>query len=1126
MDKLLLTMEKEEVNREEFERHLIFWKSKLEGNLPELSLPYNFPKNNRSEFVSKTYTYIIPNTTIKQIKAFLKLENVTSHIFFMTIFKILMFRYSSEEDVLVGTIFSSETDQEKKIAKNTTVLRTLMQEDMTFLEALHEVKTVIQEALNYQSVPFNKIASEITQENSQNRNPFFQVMMNMGNKENENWKRTDFSLGKKDIRDQYFLPVELHLKVVEESDKYKCSITYNTSLFTQETIVRMEGHLNNLIEGSILAPETKISLLPLLTDSEKHQLFIEWNRPKVSYPRNSTIPQLFEEQVELNPYNVALIFEDKEITFKELNLRANKIANYLKELKIKQNQLVALYLDRTPDLVASFLGVLKAGGAYVPIDLSYPRERIEYMLDDSKVSFVITTGKNAKEISNKNVEIICLDLDEEVINKQLGACNYIGSPESLAYVMYTSGSTGKPKGVEVMQRGIIRLVKNNNSYASLGPKEIILNRASVAFDVSAFEIYGALLNGGKLVLMNSHKPSFEQIASTIQQNRVTLLRVGPDMLNVLLEDYCDHLGSLRQVFSGGEVLPVWLAQKFLAKLKRCKLTNAYGPTENTVNTTSYHVKEIKSNISSIPIGRPIANDRVYILDQHLQPVPIGVIGDLYISGDGMARGYLNRPDLTKERFVPNPFTEYIEDRMYKSGDLARFREDGNIEFIGRSDDQVKIRGVRIELGEIEAVIGQFPEIRQTVTTTFIAKDGLKELVAYVVMNNNKRFNQQELRAFVREKLPAYMVPTFFVELQEIPVTPVGKLDRKKLPSPTMSFKQTDHILPRNPVETKLVSIWQSLLDVKPIGVKDNFFDLGGNSLMAMRLFSEIENTFNKRLPVSIIFHEETIENLAKLISTNNQSDIESSSLVAIQSNGTKTPLFCVHGGGGEVLIYKELAVALGDNQPVYGLRYVKNEDLQKISVEAMAEKYIKQIKKIQPQGPYNLLGFCYGGAIAYEMAHRLLQDGKDVSLTVINFVNPGFVQTKTSLSNLVINKMRRLYNMPVKETVSLISRKINNVFNLSNRPVISRGENSEVFYNNSSTSNEIKKAINEYKPRPYPGKMVLIRGINYDRYEDKLGWEHTADGNINVSRIFAPHDLMLKKPNVERVVKQIKNHLA
>ena len=1101
MENMLLTRQKNNnsISEVHFTSDLEIWKSKLDGEIPVLNLPIDFPRSYTSVFNPGSYTFTIPTSIYQGIKMLSQNENVAPFEVIMTIFMILMYRYGNEEDIIVGANVKAE---------NTLVLRTQLNEEWSFLETLLLVKEVFQEAINHKNIPFDELVSKIPHHNNNNRSPFFQVMVNMKYME-------EITNGEKNGIESTNQIVDLNLNVTEVDDELKCSLVYDKDLFEDETIIRMSGHFHCLLKGAIDNPSTNISLLPILSSSERHKILYQWNSTQVEYPHDSTINELFEEQVRLNPDSVAIIFEDEKVTYRELNVKANKIANYLIELNIEAEQLVAICLDRSPNMIASFLGVLKTGGAYVPIDLSYPKERIAYMLEDSNASFVITTEAILTQLPTINSRKICLDKEIKAIEGQSDECTHRSNADSLAYVMYTSGSTGKPKGVEIIHRGIVRLVKNNSSYANLGPEEIILNRASVAFDVSVFEIYGSLLNGGKLVIMKSHKPSFEEFALTIHKNQVTILRVPPDLLNMFLEDYSDYLGSLRQVFCGGEVLPVWLARKFLSKLKNCKLINSYGPTENTVNTTCCSVKEIAPNATSIPIGRPISNDCVYILDKHFQPVPIGVVGELYISGEGIARGYLNKYELTNERFPYNPFSEKPGRKLYKSGDLVRYLSDGNIEFIGRTDDQVKIRGVRIELGEVEATIGMLPDVRQVVVNVIKGKSGSNELVAYVVPIKGVRFEPNKLRNQARTKLPDHMIPTFFVELQEIPVTPVGKIDRKRLPDPTLTTTKKEISSPRNEVEIKMVKLWESLLNTQPIGIRDNFFELGGNSLLAMRMFSDIEKTFNKRLPVSIIFQEETIENLARIITSKDQLADLSSSLVPIQPHGSQPPIFCIHGGGGgEVLMYGELAGAFGNEQPVFGLRYTDSGDPSQVTVSYMAEKYIKEIKSVQPVGPYSLLGFCYGGAIAYEMATKLLNGGEEVSLlTILNFSNPA-QQSVEIYKKRIFDNLKLLFKQPLKQQLSFFVQKSKNAFKLYK----SMSDTSEVRY-------IIWKAISEYKPNPYPGKIILIRANKSNDSENYLGWETTADGSITLYNVPAEHATLIKKPNSEIVVNYLKKHM-
>lgn len=1094
------------------ERALAYWRERLGGELAELILPYDYSKTPVSNYLSNTYDFTIPGNINEKIKTFSYQDNVAPSTLIMTVFKILLHRYGNEEGICICT----RLDKMQEIA----VMRTQLRGDMTFGDALGEVGKVVQEAYEHQ-IPFAKLISEFGDQNL-STNQFFRVMINIQDIDSSGQETTGHQVEKSNSS-YYASPIDLTLKVTKVNNELKCLLIYDKALFKNETIIRMAGHFNNLLEGVLTNPELPVSRIPMLTDQERHQLLVEWNKTTVDYPRNSSIDQIFEEQARLNPEKVALVYEDAEMTYRELDVRANQIANYLRHLNIEKEQLVAICLNRSPDMIASFLGVLKAGGAYVPFDLSYPKERIAYMLEDSGASFVITTESNANELPATRSKVISLDKEaDKIVAQPNNSIRYSGA-ESLVYVMYTSGSTGKPKGVEVTHRGIVRLVKNNK-YANFGDKETFLNRASVAFDVSTFEIYGSLLNGGKLVIMNSHKPTFEEIAKVIQQKQITTLRVGPDMLNLLLEDYSNYLGSLRQVFSGGEVLPVWLAQKFLSKLRGCQLINAYGPTENAVNTTTYNVKEILPNVSSIPIGRPISNDKVYILDEKLQPVPIGVPGELYMTGDGVARGYFNRVELTKERFISDPFSDNPEQKLYKSGDLARYRSNGNIEFIGRIDDQVKIRGNRIELGEVETIIVLFPGVRQSVAGAIRSNSGTNDLVAYVVMKKGVSFNQQKLRSYVKEKLPEAMIPTFFVELEEIPVTPVGKIDRKRLPVPIISVSE-EIIPPRNEIEKQLVHIWEDLLDVNPIGITDHYFELGGNSLLAMQMFSEIERAFHEKLPVSVIFQEDTIEKLAEHLASKDQMMDTSTSLVPIQPRGSNPPLFCIHGGGGEVLVYRDLAIELGDEQPLYGLRYTNIENATRISVESLADKYIKELKEIQPTGPYSLLGYCFGGAIAYEMAQKLLEEGQEISLlTILNFANPKrqpvVNQNKINYGKVIKSNLKLLSKMPLKQRASFFMRRVLNAMKLvKNTPDLKLPEDGSAMKKAA-----LSEAIGVYRPRPYSGKMLLIRANENKESEEKLGWQTTEDGKIYEYSIPVDHVTLLKKPSLETVVKYLKEN--
>ncbi|QRG69741.1 non-ribosomal peptide synthetase [Brevibacillus choshinensis] len=1094
---------------------LAFWKKKMGYEPPEQYLPVDSSGAPAAVLTTHTYQLSIPPHLKQQLYAFSNQQQLSPFHLLLTVLKMLLRRYGNEDEIRVATLVSRRDDPaiERGIGSfaNLLLLQTFWKQDLTFREALFVVQQTLTEAYQRQRIPFDYVVKELGL--SRTAQPLYRVMFHMP-PALPKIVLPGLQITKLDTGNRCE-EAELVIKATESEEGMKFLFTYATNKFSEDSIIRMGGHFTTLLSEALAHPDVRVTELPMLTSAESQQLLVEWNLERATYPRDLSIPEVFEQQVKEQPDEVALLFEDSVLSYRQLNDRANEIASRLRALQITPDQLVAVCLDRSFDMIASYLGVLKAGGAYVPIDLTYPKERIAYMLEDAAVPFVITTERIAKDLPAITANWLYLDKDAQEPSSEGHEPCRVSTADSLAYVMYTSGSTGKPKGVMVDHRGIVRLVKDID-YASVGPDEVYMNLGAVAFDVSAFEIYGALLNGGKLVILPTNKPSFEEIARTIERYKVTSLNITPDRLNVLLEDHSEALRGLRQVMPGGEALPVWLARKCMTKLPNSRLINLYGPTENAVNTTSYHVKELPENATMVPIGRPIANDRLYILDDHLQPVPIGVIGDLYIAGDGVAKGYLNRPELTEERFPKDPFGNVPGRRMYKSGDLARYRADGNVEFIGRADDQVKIRGCRIELGEIETVVGTFSGVRQAVAGVTKSKDGSANLIAYVVMNAGVSFDQGKLREFVRDRLPEYMIPTFFLELQEVPVTPVGKIDRRRLPEPTVASNEELVVQPRNQVEEKLVQIWEKLLEVKPIGVTDNFFLLGGNSLLAMTMFSYIEKTFQKRLSVSSVFQEDTIEKLARLLSSGEEHAELSKSLVPIQPLGQQAPMFCIHGGGGEVLIYGDLARRLGKNQPLYGLRYSGGGDRQ-VSVEEMAAKYIQEIREVQTKGPYHLIGFCLGGAIAYEMAQQLRRDGQEIGLlTILNYANPALPPLKTETK--IINSFKLLFQLPPDLRTPFVMQKLRFVGNVLKKTMDSTPGDDD-------SLQVLIQAMRAYRPEPYSGRLLLIRAMTNLNQAEKLGWKVTDEGQIEEHCMTADHGTLLKEPNLITLIEHVRNHL-
>lgn len=1088
---------------------LEYWKGQLGSDLAELNLPIDFPRVLGSKSQSKVYSFKITSSNLEDIERLSGQENISPFVILLTTLKILIFRYSNDQEIRIGS-YSLEDPLEEM-----SLCQTFLNEHFSFLEALRLIQSSLKNSHEISLIPlFNTVNNEMRKTLSVN--PFFQVMINRDIELTD--KDINFPL-EKDVLRHRSCWVDLTFRVIEieKIGELRISILYDETLFEEQTIARLAGHFSQLLAGALEHPYCEIGKLSILTDQERDQLINEWNQSRVNYPRNLTVQQLFEEQVNLNPDGIALVYDQQLITYSELNQQANQIARYLKHCGIGHEDLVAICLEKSTEMMASFLGVLKAGGAYVPIDLSYPIDRIAYMLKDSKATFVITKELYANDLPLSDAKVICLDKESKLITSLLNtnvSCH--STPESLAYVMYTSGSTGKPKGVAIIQRGIVRLVKNID-YANVGPDETILNRAPISFDASVFDIYGALLNGGKLVILKQIKPSFTDLATAIVQNKVTTLGVTPSILNLLIEDYSEALVHLKQIISGGEQLPVWLCLKVLNKLPNCRLINAYGPTENSVNTTAYEVKDILPSTTSIPIGRPIANDSVYILDKHLQPVPIGVIGELYMSGDGISRGYLNKEELTNERFLANPFEQDLKSKLYKSGDFARYRSDGVIEYLGRVDNQVKIRGVRIELGEVESILGLCPGVREAAAGIVENINGVKDLVAYVIMIEGVEFNQQHLRQYAREAFPEHMIPTFFVEMEEFPVTPVGKLDRKKLPAPKVSANSYLK-LPTNPIEEQLVKLWEELLEFRPIGITDNYFDLGGNSLIAMGMFAEIDKQFNKRLPASVIFQADTIEKLAKQIT--GEAGGKAVSLVPIQPHGSKTPLFCIHPGGGDVFVYNGFASYLGQDQPIYGLRFTEELNDPRLNMDYLSTKYLKEIREIQPIGPYNLLGYCFGGPIAFEMAQKLIKEGQQVALLgILSFSNPKYqaveVKTEISYKNVIRRNLYQLFKMPLKKRVSFLIEKSKNAIKLFNTPPVSEPP---------TVGATLSKLIRVYEPKPFPGDLLVMRPTEDANYKDGHGWETSSGGEIYDYGIQTRHNTFLEEPYLKSVMACLKKH--
>ncbi|RUR75343.1 non-ribosomal peptide synthetase [Chlorogloeopsis fritschii PCC 9212] len=851
---------------------LTYWKQKLAGKLPILDLPCDYPRSPVQTFNGAKVQLSLPKTLTEALKHLSQQEGATLFMTLLAAFKTLLYRYTGQTDILVGSPVANrnaiKTEPLIGLFVNVLVLRTDLSEQPSFRELLSRVKSTALEAYVHQDLPFEQLVEELQPERDLSHHPLFQVMFVLQNVPLPTPQLSDISLTFAE-GDNGSAKFDLTVFMEDTEQGLVATLEYNTDLFNADTIHRMLGHFQTLLQGIVCYPNIGIAELPLLTEFERHQLLVEWNNTQKNYPQNLCIHQLFEQQVERTPDAIALIFDNQKLTYRELNERANKLAHYLKTLDVKPEVLVGICMQRSLEMVIGILAIIKAGGAYVPLDPTYPNERLAFMLADAQVSVLLVQPHLVEKIPTHQAQVVCTDSEcqQFAVYSPENPISEV-TPENLAYVIYTSGSTGKPKGAMNTHKGLCnRLLWMQDTY-QLTATDKVLQKTPFSFDVSVWEFFWPLFTGASLVLAKpgGHQDS-RYLVQLITQEKITTLHFVPSMLQVFLEEKeLEKCGSIKRVICSGEALPSDLQQRFFERLN-AELHNLYGPTEAAIDVTFWSCQP-NSHDKIVPIGRPIANTQIYILDKHLQPVPIGVGGELHIGGLGLARGYLNKPELTKEKFISSPFE--LGKYLYKTGDLARYRPDGNIEYLGRIDHQVKIRGFRIELGEIEAVLGQHPQVRETVVVNREDIPKNHRLVAYVVTHSQTTFSVHELRDYLKEKLPDYMVPSAFIKLDKLPLTPNGKIDRSALPATDIQRPDLKEVYeaPNSEVERAIAKIWLEILHLEKVGVNDNFFELGGNSLLMVQVNNKLREVLHCDISVVEMFQNPTIKSLAKHINPN------------------------------------------------------------------------------------------------------------------------------------------------------------------------------------------------------------------------------------------------------------------
>jgi aspartate racemase len=1069
-------------------------------------------------------------------------NGATLFMLLLAAFKTLLYRYTGQEDILVGTPIVGRRQLELLDSigffVNTIVLRTSLEGNPTFLDLLNRVRETTVGAVDHQNFPFEELVRVLQVDRNLSRTPLYQVMF-VQEPPGESPHLSGVSVQKVNVENGG-AKCDLTIFVREAGENPQTGFEYSTDLFDEATIRRMAGHYTRLLEGIASNPMCRLTELPILTEKERRQILIDWCSTEREYPRDSTIHEIFEGEVALNGSRTALISGDVHITYSELNRRANQVAHRLQREGVSQETPVALCMERSIDMVVGMLGILKAGGAYVPLDPEYPNERLSYMLQDGNMHIVVTNSRWSNRMASDSVRAVCLDVERDAIAEESDENPKIGaSPEGLAYIMYTSGTTGKPKGVCVPHRGVVRLAKGN-PYASFGSEEVFLQLSSSSFDASTFEIWGSLLNGAQLVIPPAEFPTHDELGRIIGEAKVTTLWLTAGLFHNLVDANLEAFAGLRQLLIGGDVVSPSHTARFKTRYPDCRLINGYGPTENTTFTCCY---EISGNeTGALPLGRPIANTSVYILDRDLQPVPTGVIGELCIAGDGLARGYLNDDKMTAEKFVPNPIGKPTTSTLYRSGDRARYRSDGVIMFEGRQDNQVKVRGYRIEPGEIEIVLRSYPGLAQVFVQARPTLDGEKRLVAYCVPDAGMSLTAVALRRFLHEKLPKYMVPSSFVVLPKLPLNTQGKVDRHALPEPqpTDGIEGKLQTPPRDPLEGMLASIWRKLFAVESVGVLDNFFELGGHSLMALRFFADLEKSTGVQLPLATLFAAPTIRQLATIIREKGWQP-PWSCLVPIKTSGTRRPLFFVHGVGGNILNYSDLARYVSEEQPIYGIQSLGLDGRQAplTRVEDMAARYIQEIRMLQPSGPYLLSGLSFGGTVAFEMARQLSAIGESVGMLALldTFVLSEPESPVHSIRTALTLFGRRarfhigiLTTLPPAKQISYLQQAAKRfrrrIWGRIWRVIVGlrKPGHVPVEYLVRMVRESNTFAARKYRAAPYDGEVTLFLAAeevlegSFDLIE---AWQPLAKGGVRGIRVPGDHVTMVREPHVKELARRL-----
>ncbi len=1124
--------------------HMEYWSNQLGSGSSVVELPTDRARPPIRSSRGSMYPFVLGPGLSEAIRQVSHREGVSSFQLLLASFAALLRRYSGNDQITIGTVTAGRDCPETEILLGyflkTVPMRVDLSCDPTFRELAKRIRNVTVEILKHDSVPLSKLIRDFGSNRDFSRNPFFDVMFSLDPPMLETSSAWNLTQTAADIGvTRYDLYLELH----ERNNEILARCHFSTDLFDVETIKRMVGHWKTLLDAATSVPSLHLSELPLLTESERRQL-AKWNDTTIDYPRDRCVHELFEIQSQRTPDAVALLFEAQEVTYRELDERSNQVGRYLQKCGVSTGSTVGLCVRRSPDMVVALLGILKAGGAYVPLDPKCPQRRLALMLEDSGAEILVTQRKWGGNICSQ-VREVYIDADWETIAREESKKPRADvEARDLAYVIYTSGSTGTPKGVEVEHRSVANVLLSMQRSLDVHAKDTLLGVTTLCFDIAGLEIYLPLICGARLVIATEEQARDGAfLLHLIERERATIMQATPQTWRLLIEAGWRGPSDLR-ILCGGEAFPPALARELRNRSK--KIWNVYGPTEATIWSMAHHLTGDETN--SIPLGRPIANTQIHVLDASQQVLPVNVAGEIYIGGDGVARGYRNRSQLTAEKFLADPFGSRPSGRLYRTGDVGRYLSDGNIQYLGRRDHQLKVHGFRIELGEIEAVLDSHPAVNQCVVVAREDETGSKRLVAYFEPVPGVQFTIADIRAHLKTQLPEYMIPGAIAPIDALPLTLNGKIDRKALPdAQNLALDdRTALVAPRNEIEQMLAQLWSKVLRVSQVGVHDNFFELGGHSLLAVRIIAEIDKVFNKRLPLATLVESPTIAELAALLRKANWSP-SWASLVPLRAGGSKSPLFLMHAHGGNVLEYQPLTDHLDPDQPVYALqaRGLDGCITKNRSIEAMAADYIEEIRSLQPDGPYFLGGFCFGGLLAWEAAQQLSAIGQEVALLIlIQTMNPTYARFKPEVG-MLRQWWYRAFKRIDLERDNLSSRGLNCFAERARDMIDIVGSKASIALDRMTNRTpktdrlsmpyilevlrqEHAKSYMKYMLRPYKGTVLLLRArkqLSGLMIDETSGWKEAVAGKLKVCHIPGHQQTMLGGPNIVAVAMAITTEL-